>query len=654
MKSSPETGSRRSSALTRVALRRLRRNKTAMIALGYLIVTALLAIFASLLSPYNPSALVGTPYAGISSAHWLGTDDLGRDVLSRLLYGARLSMIASYVVVFGVMLVATPIGLLSGYLGRWVDGLLMRLMDTVASVPPLVLAMALVGIIGPSLRNAMITIGIVLIPTFTRLVRGQAQSVKHEAFIDAARVSGASGRRIMYRHILPSALRPLVIQASSTLGMVLIFEASLSYLGLGAQPPASSWGLMIAEAYNQVLTHPLGLLPAGGALVLTVAAFNLFGDALREALSQDPPATAERTRLGVTVVAPRAAGPTRSANHSTGALLSVTDLSVGFQTHAGQVTVVDGVSFDVQAAEIVGLVGESGSGKTVTAQAIMRLLPSPPARILAGSVCLDGTDLFGLPLREMAKVRGSVMSMVFQDPLSSLNPAVPVGAQIAQTVRWHEDVSRRQARTRALDMLDRVGVPARRARAYPHEFSGGMRQRVMIAMALVARPKLLIADEPTTALDVTIQAQVLELLKQLRRELDMSIVLVTHDLGVVADACDRVIVMYAGQVVETAPVEDLFHRPHHPYTQGLLHAMPDPESRSQRLFVIPGQVPRFNELPQGCRFAPRCSYAHDMCIAPGATDTVHISNVRCVRVEELSLAGISRRATPAGDSDVKP
>ncbi len=293
------------------------------------------------------------------------------------------------------------------------------------------------------------------------------------------------------------------------------------------------------------------------------------------------------------------------------ALLSVRDLHASFHTDAGVVKAVDGVSFDLRRGEVLAVVGESGSGKSVTAMSLLGLLPSPPARV-SGQVLWKGRDLVGLAEPEMRKVRGAEIAMVFQDPMSSLNPLHTVGRQIAEVVRLHTTSSKRQAWERAIEMMDLVGIPQarRRAKSYPHEFSGGMRQRVMIAIALACDPDLLIADEPTTALDVTIQAQVLELLQETKERTSSAILLITHDLGIVAGMADEVLVMYAGKVVERGPARDVFYRSRHPYTLGLLAALPrvDDEAADNRLRPIEGTPPSLIHVPSGCSFHPRCSF----------------------------------------------
>lgn len=296
-------------------------------------------------------------------------------------------------------------------------------------------------------------------------------------------------------------------------------------------------------------------------------------------------------------------------------LLKVENLKISFGTDYGRVTAVDDVTFSIAPGETVALVGESGCGKSVTSHSIMRLIPTPPGSIDAGKVEFMGEDIFGKSEAEMEEIRGGLISMVFQEPMTSLNPVFCCGDQIMEAIIRHGNLSKSEAREKAVDMMRLVGIPLpeKRFDEYPHQMSGGMRQRVMIAMALSCDPKLLIADEPTTALDVTIQAQILELLKSLQERLGMAVLLITHDLGVVAETVKRVIVMYAGRIVEEAPVDVLFSSPLHPYTQGLLSSMPRLDEKKERLPVIPGNVPPLNDMPSGCRFNPRCPHASDIC-----------------------------------------
>ena len=325
--------------------------------------------------------------------------------------------------------------------------------------------------------------------------------------------------------------------------------------------------------------------------------------------------------------------------HTGRTMLEVRDLNVDFVTQHGWVNVVRDVNFDLARGETLGLVGESGSGKSVTSMAIMGLIPEPPGRVHAGSIRLDDTDLLTLSSREKEDLRGNRLAMIFQEPMTSLNPAFTIGEQIAEVVRRHEGANRKQAAARAIEALGEVGIPnpSRRVSAYPHQFSGGMRQRVVIAMALACRPDVVIADEPTTALDVTIQAQILDLLRSMQEEHHMAILFITHDLGVVADLCDRVAVMYAGEIVERAEIDPLYSEPRHPYTNGLLRSMPQVGSRGSELSSIPGKPPEPWAFSDGCRFGPRCEYREPECQTKPIElrDLGEFHQSRCRRVDEL-------------------
>ncbi len=326
-------------------------------------------------------------------------------------------------------------------------------------------------------------------------------------------------------------------------------------------------------------------------------------------------------------------------------LLKVSDLHTEFRTEDGVFAAVNGVDFSLDEGEALGIVGESGCGKSVTALSILGLIPSPPGRVVKGRIEFDGVDLLSLGEKQMRAIRGADISMIFQEPMTSLNPVFTIGNQIIETIRQHEGGSAGAARSRAVELLDLVGIPSPRERLddYPHQLSGGMRQRVMIAIALSCRPRLLLADEPTTALDVTIQAQILDLLRRLQAELGMAVVLITHDLGVVAEFAQRAIVMYAGRVVEHATVEALFERPMHPYTEGLLASLPVLDQDQDRLLAIPGVVPSPFDLPVGCRFAPRCPHARAACNqAMPALRRIDGRDVACIRHHDYRLGETSR------------
>ncbi|MEZ4237853.1 MAG: ABC transporter ATP-binding protein [Myxococcota bacterium] len=331
-------------------------------------------------------------------------------------------------------------------------------------------------------------------------------------------------------------------------------------------------------------------------------------------------------------------------------LLEVRDLHTRFAVEGRIAWAVQGVSFEVGRGEFLGVVGESGSGKSVTALSLLRLIPDPPGRIEQGEILLEGRDLMKLSYEQMRDIRGKRIAMIFQEPMTSLNPVYTIGMQVAETVQRHEGLDRTAARARAVEMLTRVGIPdaARRLDDYPHQFSGGMRQRVMIAMALICDPLLLIADEPTTALDVTIQAQILDLIQDLQRERGTAVVLITHDLAVVAETCQRVLVMYGGKIQEAASVVDLFDRPTHPYTRGLLASIPDRAERGAPLVAIPGNVPSIFDFPSGCRFRTRCPLAFDRCAAeePALRPIAPGHAVRCHLAEAVVAPSAPAEATP--------
>jgi peptide/nickel transport system permease protein len=635
----------------RRGLRRFRRDKVAVVAFVWLVVMAIVAIISLFWTPHPPNeTFIADPFLKpFQGGTILGTDDLGRDILSRMMVGARVSLRFSLLVVGASLLVSVPLGLFAGYRGGYIDTLIMRVLDAITSVPGIMVALAIVAVLGPGLNNVMVALIIVSIPGFVRLVRAQALSVSAEPYIMASRSVGSSTPWILLRRVFPGVLPALSVTVSLSLGGILTAEAALSFLGIGVLPPNASWGGVLSRAYGHILRAPGGLIAPMFAIGTVVLSFNLVGDGIRDSLGVGASRKSRRrSHLGLTTVrrTPVTTGtstPAPVASMSTArARLVVRDLCVDFEADSGTLHALDHVSLEVGAGEILGIVGESGSGKTVTAMSIMRLLTSPPGVITGGSVVFDGTELLDLDMIELRKVRGAGISMVFQNPMTSLDPVFTIGNSLREAIQNHEKLGRKAADARAIELLDMVGIPAAASRLadYPHNFSGGMRQRAMIAMALAGRPKLLIADEPTTALDVTIQAQILSLIASLRTELDMSVILVTHDLGVVAQICDRVAVMYAGHIVETAPVENLFAKPVHPYTAGLLSAVPSAAQGQQRLRSLPGSVPQLTNLPPGCRFAPRCPFVEQRCteVVP-QPEMVRGHEVRCIRAGELHLDG---------------
>ncbi|MFC5820760.1 dipeptide/oligopeptide/nickel ABC transporter permease/ATP-binding protein [Nonomuraea harbinensis] len=558
--------------------------------------------------PGYDETLVGPPRSGPSAEHPFGTDGLGRDVFSRVVHGARVSLgVGIGAVVLGLGLGA-PLGVLAGYRKGFADAVIMAVNDIALAFPSLVFALAVVAFAGASLRNVLIVLGVLGIPAWVRLIRGATLSFAEREFVLAARVLGVRDRRILWRDIMPNVAVPAASYAFIGMAVVIVAEGSLAFLGLSVQAPTPTWGGLINEGRTLMETAPHVVLAPSIVMFLTVLSFNLVGDRLR-ALTDVRQSGLEPARQS----APLPAGP--GAEPVTGALLQVDDLRTHIHTPRGTVKAVDGVSFTLERGRTLAIVGESGSGKSMLIRTILGLLPAADVS-RGGHVRLEGDDLTRFTPEEMRQVLGRRLGTVFQDPMTALNPVRTIGTQVTEPLRVHLGMSRKRAREEAARLLASVGIPdpARTLGRYPHQLSGGMRQRVTIAMALSCGPDVLFADEPTTALDVTIQDQVLRLIHRLREERDMAVVLVSHDLSVVRQWADEVIVMYAGKVVEHGPAEQVFARPRMPYTEALLQAAPrltDPSHH--RLRVIPGRPPDLADVPPGCPFRPRCAYAQDRC-----------------------------------------
>ena len=623
-------------------LARLVRRPMGAIGLGMLLLAVAMAILAAFLAPYDPyaHAHVGIEdvYQSPSAAHLLGTDDGGNDVLSALIYGARVSLIVGFAASLMTIAIGGTIGLVAGYRGGLLATLLMRFTDFVLVIPDLALQIVIVAILGPSLLNIILVIGGLGWTSTARLVRSQVLSVRERMFVTRARAIGAGDIHIVWRHVMPQILPLMLASMVLAVSLAILAESALAFIGLG-DPTVISWGQMLNFAFSRGAVSAgawWALLPPGFAIVWVVLGATLLGTALEEVLNP-------RLKRHHLEREPSArlteAGPMRSLgverSRAVAPLLRVQGLTVEFDSPAGPLRAVHDASFEIQRGETLGLVGESACGKTTTVLSLLRLLP-PGGRVTAGQVLFDGEDLLALPERDLRRVRGRRVAMVFQGAMSALNPVHRVGDQVAEVIRIHEpkageEVAEQQAR----ELMDRVGIGGRRYRDYPHEYSGGMRQRAMIAMALAGRPDLIVADEPTTALDVMIQAQILQLLAGLSRELGMATILVTHDLGVVAQVCDRVVVMYGGRVVEDAPTPRLFADPQHPYTQKLLSSFPDLLHPERPLQSIPGSPPRLDAMPPGCPFAPRCPVAFDRCSAvkPPAYDLGDGRRAACLLLE---------------------
>jgi ABC-type glutathione transport system ATPase component/ABC-type dipeptide/oligopeptide/nickel transport system permease subunit len=539
----------------------------------------LVAVLAPVIAPYDPVALdIGGRLAPPSAAHWLGQDEFGRDVLSRLIYGAQVSLSVALATGAVAAFIGIAAGMVGGYFGGIAEVLTVRLAEFMLAFPPILLALLVIAFTGPGTVTLIVTLAIFYAPEFARIAYGEVRSVKQKEYVEAMRALGAGHFRILRKTILPNIAPPLFVQFSLIVASAIVVESGLSFLGLGIVPPTPSWGLMIRGARGYLELNPLGLVWPCAALVVTIFIVNSLCDAVRDVFD---PRTAKLKGLPKGIEPPTPADDPKDSNPPTDAQLSVNGLRTEFATPNGAVAAVDGVSFELRRGETLAVVGESGSGKSVTSLSIMGLLPQATARVTGGRIEFVGKsgkvyDLAKASAETARSLRGDDLAMIFQEPMTSLNPVHRIGDQIAEAILAHRDCSRAEARKLALEMLRKVHIsdPDRRLDQYPFELSGGMRQRVMIAMALASKPKLLIADEPTTALDVTIQAQILDLIKELQKEEDMSILFITHDMGVVAEIADRTVVMYNGQVVETGATANIFAQPKHPYTRALLSAVP--------------------------------------------------------------------------------
>jgi peptide/nickel transport system permease protein len=627
--------------------KRLLRSWSGGLFVAFLALIVLAAAAAEWIAPYGPlqNDLLHT-LEGPSSAHLLGTDTLGRDVLSRLLFGAQPTFVGVAEAAVVAVLIGVPIGILAGYFGGLLDSIIGRILDIGLAIPGIVVLLMALTVFGNSQSAAMIVLGVLFAPGLARVARGATLSTKHELYVAAARVSGLGNLRIMTRHVLPRIANPVIVRTALLTATALLVQTGLSFLGLGVQPPNPTWGSMVAEGATVLQQQAWLIVPSGLIIAFTVLAFMQLGDAIRDTAERGRSSTngnlstrRKQSQAALASCAAHDAPPTPVRD----AILTVTDMSIELPLKAGWTTVVDNVSFSVAPGETLALVGESGCGKTVTALSVLGLVPGG-GRISAGSCTFEGTELANASDGQLQSIRGKKIGFISQEPMVSLDPSFTVGSQLIELIRKHDGGTRAAARKRMLELLEMTGLPepATVARRYPHQISGGMAQRVVIARALAGRPSLLIADEPTTALDATVQAGILELLRSLQREIGMAMILVTHDWGVVADIADRAVVMYAGQAVEYATVREIFEQPVHPYTWGLLQADPHLASEGERIRTIEGTVPPPTNWPVGCRFAARCPFVTDACTESPISllQTIDDRRTRCIHSDVLVKAGI--------------
>jgi peptide/nickel transport system permease protein len=643
--SSPAPAGPRPASRPRGVFLRLCRRPLGLASLVVLLGIVVACVAAPLLAPYPPLATDFTAVlSGPSGAHLLGTDELGRDILSRILYGGQPMLGATAVATAIAVLLGSALGLVSGYRRGWLDRILSGWSDLLLAMPVLAVLIVVISVFPTSLYPTMVPLGILMSAGPMRVVRSQTLAVREELYIDAARVVGLPHRKIMTRHVLSRVAGPIVVQFVLIAAVSLVVICGLAFLGFGVNPPAPTWGSLVADAASQYQRQPWLLVPTGGVIVLTVLALGLLGDTLTDVLGEPWSGRAGRAARFTTkaAVARRAAPrPVAATDEEAAAILSVRDLSVSVRTAEGEVTVVERVSFDLTRGHTLALVGESGCGKSMTARGILGVLP-PGGALPEGSVRLDGQELVGASSAVLRSVRGRRIAIIGQEPQASLDPTQTVGSALREVLAcYRPKMTRGEAKLTVLRLLEQVQLKdaARVARLYPHQLSGGMAQRVTIARALAGQPEVLIADEPTTALDVTVQAEILALLRSLQLQSGMAMLLITHDWGVVAALADDVAVMYAGQVVERAPAEEIFDRPRHPYTRALLLSDPHRAQLGQDLPTIPGSVPVPGRWAAGCRFAARCGYATDACeqgpIALAPQENGRLS--RCIHVDRVSV-----------------
>lgn len=630
--------------LSRPGFRLGRLSIGAWIAVGILALIILAVVFAPLLTPYDPNMQTVAADKSPSLAHPLGLDSQGRDLLSRLLYGGRWSLAIGLGATAIALVAGAVIGAIAATSRKAIDEVIMRVLDVIMAFPGIALAAVLVAVFGRDVSVLILAIAFLYTPSIARIVRANVQAQYGEDYVAAERIIGARRFFIVVRHIAVNVAAPILVFSTVMVADAIVFEASLSFIGAGVQPPNPSWGSVISDGKNLLLIGGWwATLFPGLVIFFTVLSLNVLAEGLTDAIAAP---SAKASKAAAQAVGSEAAEVERGADAiiadipglreagerirrrtrtipDTPPVLSVEGLTISFPDRHDGVNVVDGISFDVRPGEVLGLIGESGCGKSLTSLAVMGL--EPRGAVIGGSIRFDGAELNGMKARDRRRLMGTGMSMIYQDALSSLNPAMTIKQQLTQLVR-------RGGRRTPAELLELVNLdPQRTLKAYPHELSGGQRQRVLIAMALSRDPKLIVADEPTTALDVTVQAQVMQLLLSLKDELGFALILVSHDLALVSDIVDRVVVMYGGQVAEMGEIAEVVGAPAHHYTRGLLSAVLSLESGDAELTQIKGVVPSPAAFPAGCRFSDRCPAATAVCRStePALEGTVRIHQLAC-------------------------
>ncbi|KJL34705.1 dipeptide/oligopeptide/nickel ABC transporter permease/ATP-binding protein [Microbacterium azadirachtae] len=571
--------------------RRFLRHPGGWIPLAVFVLIVLVGVFAPLLAPMDPNFVdLAAAKAPPSAAHLLGADSTGRDILSRLIYGTRITIWGALITIVTAVVIGVPAGVATGYFRGPFDRIAMWVSDALQSIPGMIILLVVAAGSRNNFELLMVTVGVFMVPGYFRIARSQTLTVREEPYIDAARVSGLSDARIISRHVVKAVYPPVIIQTALTAGMAMGMQAGLQFLGIG-DSNVPSWGAMMLEGFRLMLTYPLMLLWPSVALGLTIAVLAIMGSTLAELAQVRTPRLRRRRATAAALEAATTAAPaTGTVRHAAeGSVLRVENLRVSHATPSGAVEVVHGVTLDVAAGEVVGIVGESGSGKSQTVFSVLDLLPSSGAST-ADAIRIAGHEVTHASPKQRQALLGRELGYVPQEPMSNLDPSYTIGHQLVEPLRRVHGMSAAEAKARAREVLLRVGLsdPDRVLRSYPHQVSGGMAQRVLIAGAISGRPSILVADEPTTALDVTVQAEVLELLRELQQEYGMALLIVTHNFGVVADICDRVIVMRGGEIVEQGDVDPLFAEPQQPYTRELIAASLDDAAGRAELDAVGG------------------------------------------------------------------
>lgn len=550
----------------------------------WLSIVVVVAVFAHQIAPYDPmqqNLLAIKQYP--SAAHLLGTDAFGRDILSRLIVGSSGTILGVLQALSVAALLGISLGVVAGYFGRWVDRAIGVYVEIIMALPNIIILLVILTIFQRNMSIAMIAVGVIGSANTARIIRSATLGVRNELYIEAARITGLSDLAIIRRHIIPRILGPITVQLSIFAAISILIQTGISFLGLGVQPPFPSWGGMILEASVAINDFPWLLVPSGLTVAITILAFGLLGDSVRDSLAArwTHTSTPQKQRAGLR------AGTTSQQAFDDSAALSVRGLTIVTRKDGVEKALVEDLNFDLAAGEILGIAGESGSGKTLSSLAVLGLLPAG-VEVVSGQMRFSGKTYDLSNTRALRPLRGQQIAMIFQEPMAALDPCFTIGHHLVEVIRRHTPMSRAEARAKAIQALAEVQIADVETvmKKYPHQISGGMAQRVGIARALIPAPQVLLADEPTTALDVTVQAEILDLLRESQKKRKMSVVFVTHDWGVVADICDRAMVMYHGKALETASVEDIFARPSHAYTRALLAADPHAAPIGERLPTI--------------------------------------------------------------------